>query len=214
MYGFSFASDGLKLDGSIFQPTTNEAKYPAVLFIHGWTSERIRSYQYAQALTDIGYVCVLVDLRGHGSSQGDRNTTSSKEFLRDVVAAYDFEATLPYVDEENISVVGSSFGCYLIALLTKERKVKNLVLRAPADYPNELFDVARGSREVTKFDILEWRAKKRASDETYALAALHDFDGETLIIESELDETIPHQVIENYMSAIKKINHPAPRGGV
>ena len=115
---FSFISDELRLDGTIFYPNNKGNKFPAILFVHGWTSERKRSYQYAKALSKLGYVCLLFDMRGHGTSDGDINKATTKEFLDDVLAAYDYLMKVEGVDKENISAVGSSFGGYLIALLS------------------------------------------------------------------------------------------------
>lgn len=80
---FSFTSDDLKLDGTIFNPSNKKDKHPAILFVHGWTSERGRSFQYARTLSDLGYICMLFDMRGHGTSEGDINKPTTKEFLGD-----------------------------------------------------------------------------------------------------------------------------------
>ena len=215
MQEFSFTHDGHKLDAGIFYPSQKEEKYPAILFVHGWTAERTRSYQYAEALANLGYICFLFDMRGHGSSEGDRNASSSKDFLSDVVAAYDHLTGIKEVDTENISVVGSSFGCYLISLLTKKRVVKNLVLRAPANYPDDVFEVERGSPNREDFNMMAWRNEKKTAADTYALEAIHSFTGKILLIESELDDQIPHQTIMNYVNAAKdgtKLTHVVMEG--
>lgn len=211
MQDFSFTSDNLRLDGTVFYPPDKKNKNPAILFIHGWTSDRKRSFQYAKSLAKLGYVCLLFDLRGHGTSEGNINTTTTKEFAGDVIAAYDYLAELDGVDMENISVVGSSFGGYHVALLTAERKVKRLVMRVPADYPNENFDKSKMETSGGEGpDIVEWRNQPRKPGDTFALDALHNFGGEVLIIEAEKDDVIPHQLIENYINAIadkSKLTH-------
>lgn len=137
MENISFTSSGLRLGGTVFYPPNKKDSNPAILFVHGWTGNRTSSFQHAKALANLGYVCLLFDLRGHGSSEGDRNEATNKDFLDDAVAAYDYLAAIKDVDKSNISAIGSSFGGYLVALLLKKRTLKNLVLRAPADYPNE-----------------------------------------------------------------------------
>ena len=140
---------------------------------------------------------------GRKVKRATRNASSSKDFLSDVVAAYDHLSEMKEVDMENFSVVGSSFGCYLISLLTKERVIKNLVLRAPANYPNDVFEVERGAPDREGFDMMEWRSEKKTAADTYALQAIHAFTGKILLIESGLDDRIPHQTILNYMDAVK-----------
>lgn len=211
MQDFSFTSDGIKLDGTIFYPTVKKEKYPAILFVHGWTSERKRSFQYAKSLSKLGYLCLVFDMRGHGTSEGDINKATTKEFLDDVLAAFDYLTKVKGVDGKNITAVASSFGCYLIALLTEKRKVKNLILRAPADYPNNVFTKhAALNSAIANPAVVAWRAQERKPDETLALSAVAKFPGNILVIESENDDMVPHQTTLNYMNAVKdksKLTH-------
>lgn len=151
-------SYNFKLDGTIFYPPIKKEKYPVILFVHGWTSERKRSFQYAKSLSKLGYLCLLFDMRGHGTSEGDINKATTKEFLDDVLAAYDYLLEVKGVGPKNISVVGSSFGGYLVTLLTTKRNVKRLALRVPAEYPNESFEKSKmqtsGGEDPTVF---AWR---------------------------------------------------------
>src|SRR3990167_11265720 len=207
---FSFISDELRLDGTIFYPNNKGNKFPVILFVHGWTSEKKRSFQYAKSLSKLGYICLLFDMRGHGTSDGDINKATTKEFLDDVLAAYDYLMKVEGVDKENISAVGSSFGGYLIALLSAKRNVKNLAMRVPADYPNEDFDKTKTTSSHEDEAIMDWRRQQKQSSETYALDSLSKFNGNVLIIEAELDDAVPHQVMENYINAVKdksKLTH-------
>ena len=208
---FSFISDGLRLDGTIFYPNNKGNKFPAILFVHGWTSERKRSYQYAKSLSKLGYVCLLFDMRGHGTSEGDINKATTKEFLDDVLAAFDYLVNVEGADKKNISAVGSSFGGYLVTLLTRKRNISRLVLRVPAEYPNEDFEKSKmqtsGGEDPAVF---AWRNRPKKSNETFSLEAISNFKGKVLIIESEKDDVVPHQVMENYINAVKdksKLTH-------
>src|SRR5438445_592398 len=117
MKKLSFMSGDCSLDAVLFYPQQIKEKTPTILFVHGWTSQKERSYQYAEALTELGYMCFLFDMRGHGKSEGDIKSFAISQFLDDVLAAYDYLVTIDGVDKENISAVGSSFGGYLITLL-------------------------------------------------------------------------------------------------
>ena len=210
MENIEFYNKDIKLEGTIFTPSNLQAKHPAILFVHGWTSARARSFQYTEALVKLGYICFLFDMRGHGTSTGDRNLTTGTEFLTDILTAYDYLAEMITVDKENINVVGSSFGGYLITLLTKQRKVSNLVLRAPAEYPDDILETPKKIFDTAHPDILEWRVREKGSSFTRAHEALSKFEGNVLLIESENDERIPHQAILNYMNAVKnqdKVQH-------
>lgn len=211
----SFAVNNQKLRGVFILPKILKDKNPAVLFIHGLTSQKENSFQYANGLAKLGCISFLFDMRGHGESEGDINALTLKDFLEDVVAAYDFLEDGEGIDKDNVSVVGSSLGGYLAALLTSKRKVKNLALRAPADYPKEVFHkptIAHGGENPS---VMEWRRQLKKPDNSFALQAMHAFDGKVLIIESENDDMVPHATIENYGNAIKdktKLTHIVVQG--
>lgn len=202
-----FTVNGFKLKGNLFYPELVKEKNPAIFFIHGWTGEKIRSYQYAKGLAKLGYISLVFDMRGHGESEGNRDIVTPREFLDDVVGVYDFFVHAQGVDQENISVAGASFGSYLSLLLTTKRKVKHLALRVPADYPNNVFEIAKSKNSgSSNADLVVWRSKPKSHNDTFALKAMHDFNGEVLIIESEKDHSVPHGSIQNYINALKDKN--------
>ena len=110
MKDIKFTVDGLKLKGNLFYPEKIKDKNPAILFIHGWTSEKKRSFQYAEALIKLGFVVMVFDMRGHGISEGNINIATPKEFLKDCIVAYDYFSSIKGVDKENISIISSSEG--------------------------------------------------------------------------------------------------------
>jgi len=198
----TFTVNNQSLDGNIFYPPSMQTKSPAILFIHGWTSVQDRYYEQAEELATAGFVCLTFDMRGHGKSVGDIEALTRQNFIDDVLAAYDFLARNKSVDPENITVIGSSFGSYLAALLSKRRNVKNLILRAPANYPD-------GSPDETIFkyaktaETLAWRQQPREINEVESLKSLKEFSGKILIVESGNDELVPHQTIQNYINAVE-----------
>lgn len=207
MHEFTFISENLNLSATIFVPASKKAKSPAILFVHGWTSVKERSYQYAEALSKLGYICMLFDMRGHGASEGNINKATPKEFLDDVLAAYDYLKNVESIDDQNISVISSSFGGYLGAILTTKRKIKNLSLRVPADYSNDVFNVSKmesGGGENKK--IMAWRKLPKRPSETFALEAIANFEGNIQIIESEKDDQVPHETLQNFVNAVKDKN--------
>lgn len=211
MQQISFMVDGQKLNGNLFYPENPKEKNPAILFIHGWTSEMKRSYEYAEALSELGYICMLFDMRGHGISEGNIDEQTRQDFINDILAAYDYLIKCEKVDEENVSAVGSSFGGYLVALLSSKRNLRNIVLRVPANYPDEGLNEKQilfsGDNNP---EILRFRFLAMDKTRTFSLNALSEFSGNILIIESEKDNLVPHQTVENYVNAAKdksKLRH-------
>lgn len=202
MQKISFTVDGLNLSGTIFSPPNPKEKNPAILFVHGWMSSQESALERAEALSKLGYVCMTFSMRGHGESEGDLKKILRREFLDDVIAAYDFLSQPSNVDSNNISVAGASFGAYLASVLTSKRKVKNIVLRVPANYPDESFEKPQflfsgndiPSELKPKFTNLD--------NDTLAINALKNFNGDVLVVESENDDIIPHSTVQGFIEAI------------
>ena len=122
--------------------------------------------------------------------------------LAAVIAAYDVHASRRDVDAARFGVVGSSYGAYLATLLTAERKVRWLALHAPAIYMDA--DFGRPKRELNLDPKLaDYRRQRLAPDANRALTAAARFDGDVLVVESENDTVIPHEVVANYLRAFE-----------
>lgn len=203
----AFSVNGMRLNGKLWMQETPLASNPAILFLHGWESRQDRFFRDARKFSALGYICLTFNMRGHGESDGDVTQLSRQDFLDDTIAAYDFLAKTEGVDVNRVIVIGSSFGGYLAPLLSKERSLYSLVLRAPANYPDVGFELPHYGRGSLIYDNnptgeTEWRHAVRGYTETRSLAALHDFPGKVLLVESGKDEVVPHEVIESYRNAI------------
>jgi dipeptidyl aminopeptidase/acylaminoacyl peptidase len=193
-------SNNQRLKGMLLTPDIHKDNYPAVLFIHGWLSDMKGYVPRATAIANIGYICLIFDLRGHGGSDGKLGDVTAAGSLVDAIAAYDYLASLPEVDKDRIGVVGSSYGGYIATLLTEKRPVSALALRVPAIYRNETF--TKPKVQEMRNDLTAYRQSAIHTKDNYALRALANYTRPVLLIESEKDEQIPHQTIENYRHAI------------
>ncbi len=173
------------------------ALVPGVLFVHGWGGDQQQYVDRAREVASLGCVCLTFDLRGHAQTQARRDTVSREDSMRDILAAYDFLAALRNVDADAIAVVGSSYGGYLAALLTAARPVKWLALRAPALYKDSEWSMPK-LRLRGEQHLEQYRLRPVGPAESKALRACQAFTGDLLIVESEHDSLVPHQVIANY----------------
>jgi dipeptidyl aminopeptidase/acylaminoacyl peptidase len=100
--------DGLEIAGWHIAGTQSKA----IIVVHGIDTNRTAVLPEAESLAQAGYHILLIDLRGHGLSEGNQNSYGYREAL-DVVAAVEYAASLPGVD--HIGAVGTSLGGAAVA---------------------------------------------------------------------------------------------------
>lgn len=166
----------------------------AILFLHGYASDRRSNVARAQAAAEeLGTLGLAADLTGHGESPLSLFETGPDDHRRDVLAAYDALAAADGVDPARIGVCGASYGAYLACVLIGQRPVTRLLLRAPALYIDANAHDFDGRREHIASLI----------DPDLALGNLAEFDGPTLVLESEFDEAVPHESVQAYLDAAR-----------
>ncbi|MBB4594144.1 alpha/beta hydrolase family protein [Xanthomonas cannabis] len=193
------AVDHDALSGTLLTPTG----IPAVLFVHGWGGSQHHSLVRAREAVGLGCICMTFDLRGHEGHASMRQIVTRAQNLRDIIAAYDQLAGLPYVDPQSIAVVGLSYGGYLSALLTRERPVEWLALRSPALYKDAQWDQPKVSLNADP-DLMAYRHRTLTPDDNIALAACAAYTGDVLLVEAEHDVIVPQPVLRNYANAFGK----------
>ena len=117
MKRINFLVNGQKIKGTLIFPKKVKFDNPAVLFIHGWTSNETGYIPRAQVVAKHGAICLIFNLRGHGESGGSLEEFSRKDHLKDVIAAYDFLTAQKNVNKNKIGVCGASYGGYLASIL-------------------------------------------------------------------------------------------------
>jgi dipeptidyl aminopeptidase/acylaminoacyl peptidase len=126
------AADGLLIHGTIFAPTGDAKKKPAVIYVHGgptrqmlltWHYFDYYSYGYAtdQYLASRGFVVLSVNYRlgigyGHDFQNPDNTGPAGAAEYEDVLAGAHFLRGDPNVDSSRIGIWGGSYGGYLTAM--------------------------------------------------------------------------------------------------
>ncbi len=191
--------DSAQVAGTIVTPGT---LIPGVLFIHGWGGSQEQYLARARETAALGCVCLTFNLRGHAEDRGRFETVTRAHNLRDVLAAYDTLVRRRHVDPSAIAVVGSSYGGYLATILSSMRPVKWLALRAPALYVDAGWESPKLQLHKDH-DLKTYRRSLVPATANRALAAAHEFQGDVLLIESELDNIIPRTVLSSYREAAR-----------
>lgn len=183
-----------ELAGTLVSPRPS---MPGVLMVHGWGGSQDQYRSGAKELAALGCVCLTFDLTGHVATRSLREVVTRADNLADVLAAYDFLLDHPAVDASRIAVIGSSYGGYLAALLTRHRAVRWLGLRAPALYRDENWDTPK--KDLTELQHLaDYRRQRHGPDDNETLRACSLFGGDVLLVESEHDCIVPAPVLASY----------------
>jgi uncharacterized protein len=188
------------IEGTLITPGS---LIPGVLFVHGWGGSQRQYLARAREIAALGCVCLTFDLRGHVQTKLQFETVTRAMNLEDVLNAYDLLARRRHVDPNAIAVVGSSYGGYLASILTSMRPVKWLALRAPALYQDTGWDTPKLQLHKEQ-DLPTWRRSVVPAAENRALRAAQSFEGDVLLVQSELDKIIPKAVLTSYREAFSQ----------
>ncbi len=100
----------MKVAGNLFTPKGMDrtAKHPAIIVGHPMGAVKEQSANlYAQKMAEAGFVTLAVDLTFWGDSEGaPRNAVSPDLYGETFSATVDYLDTLPFVDKDNIGVIG------------------------------------------------------------------------------------------------------------
>jgi len=190
------------LDALLYVPV-ERLPAPGVLFLHGWGGSQDRFRSAATRLAEIGFICLTLDLAGHGKTESLRPGVTPEQNLEDAVAAYDKLHREPGIDTRFTCVVGFSYGGFLAVLLSELRPIEWLALRSPALYRDS--DLKEPKHLIERAGLMEFRHSVVTETENRALEAASKFEGSVLLIESEHDALIPPRQIQNFADAFHSV---------
>lgn len=172
----------------------------------GYSSSKARQRIHAELMVELtGTNALVVNFSGHGNSPFELRDTRPAQHFLELIYVFDW-LTEQYPSAE-ISVSGSSYGGFLAVQLTKYRRFKNLVLRAPAIYkPAAFYDPwsSRIDNEVAyDKELHEYRTDSDALAKHPLLARAASFEGSTLVVVHENDEIVPKETTDAYIAAFK-----------
>lgn len=168
-----------------------------LLVLVGWSSNK---NNYKDLLSTIveqtGSSALVIDYTGHGESPFKLDDLTPAQNFLEVIQA--FEWLKQNHPEKTINVMGTSYGGYLAAQLTKYRVFSKLVLRVPALYLPEDF--------YTKWKEMEWdrhrlayRSNAKSVAEHPMLKRAANFKGKTLVVVHENDELVPRETTDGFI---------------
>jgi pimeloyl-ACP methyl ester carboxylesterase len=206
----AFLSDGLRLRAWLAE---GDRQKPAALVIHG-LGDSLESYLgHAGLFRERGQTVLLIDLRGHGASEGAYTTLGGLE-------SHDVRAGMQYLRDHDLAqgglvLMGHSMGAVAVLLAAAGQKdLRAVVVEAPYDtYRNTVAHHARLLYGLPSFVPLiplairaaEWRAGF-AADEVDAVAAARRIEAPLLAIVDGSDRRMTLEIVKRVFDA-----HPGPK---
>jgi uncharacterized protein len=151
-YLTSYDSDGLRVNGLLTIPTGSRPKegWPVIVFVHGYIPpqnyQTLNNYSvYVDYLARRGFVVFKIDLRGHGSSEGEPGGAYySSDYVIDTLNARAALQKTNYVNTEKIGLWGHSMAGNVVSrALAAEPDIPVIVIWAGAVYTYEDFSQFR-----------------------------------------------------------------------
>jgi uncharacterized protein len=206
----SIESEGLHLRAWLAQGVPERS---AAVVVHG-LGDSLESYlEHARVLGDRGHSVLLLDLRGHGGSEGSYTALGAREHA-DVAAAME-ELRRRDLAGQGILLEGHSMGAVAVLLAaSRAPDVRGVIVEAPYDtyrgsiehHARLLFGIPRWVPLIPiAITAAEWRAGFDADDVDVVDAASR-IDAPLLAIADGADPRMPEPVVRRVYDA-----HPGPK---
>jgi pimeloyl-ACP methyl ester carboxylesterase len=191
---------------AVSAPLTAVEPRPAIAVVHGWESNKGRTFAHVRYLHAAGFHCLVFDVRGHGDSPEETLAVNVPEFAEDTAAAARWLADRP--DVSAVGVLGHSMGAAgAIVAASHEPEIGAVVsLSAPSD----LVRMTRKTFEMAGWNIpepiatpLAWFTaaillvpRRHSVEEASATGAAARYKGPLFLIHGAQDRGVPVEHLE------------------
>ncbi|SFW21637.1 alpha/beta hydrolase [Nitrosovibrio sp. Nv17] len=197
------AADGTRVHGWLKRGMPGAG---AVLLVHSLRSNRVEMLSRAKFLNAEGYGVLLIDLRAHGETPGDRITFGARE-------AEDVEAAVAYLrtrfPSEAIGAIGVSLGAAAIVLAPGPLNLRAVVLESMHPTIREAVDnrmrLHLGESGPALSPLLLWQLTFRlgGTAELDPIARIAGLDAPVLLISGTDDRHTPVAETERLLDAAR-----------
>jgi alpha-beta hydrolase superfamily lysophospholipase len=179
---------------------------PAIAVVHGWESNKGRTFAHVRYLHAAGFHCLVFDVRGHGDSPEETLPVNVPEFAEDTTAAARWLAARP--DVSGVGVLGHSMGAAgAIVAAANEPEIGAVV---SISSPSDIVRMTRKTFEMAEMRIpapiaapLAWFTaavllipRRHSVQEASATAAAGRYAGPILLIHGAQDNGVPVEHLE------------------
>lgn len=201
---FYIEDDGIRLHAKLDMPAGRE-KCPLVIVLHGFTGhmEERHILAVAEAVNEIGYAALRVELYGHGQSGGEFSQHNLYKWLNNVLTVTAYAKSLDFVTD--LYLCGHSQGglTTILAAGMLSDVFKAIIPLSPAI--SILEGARRGQLLGVSFDPVlipeecgpgSWKLDGnyiRVAQTLHADEAIRRYKGRVLLVHGDADETVPLQ---------------------
>lgn len=169
-----------------------------ILTFVGFGSSKKSNFDFMAKLVEAtGMSALVVDFSGHGESPFNVDETVPAQHLLEATKAYDWiKANYP---QSAICVMGTSYGGFMAAYLTRFRSVEKLILRTPAIYEPSSFYTEH--RFIDKILVREYRKNVEVLKDHPIFLQRPASNTSTLLVVHGEDKSVPQETTSVYESA-------------
>ena len=213
--GWFVPADPARIDDS---RSARRTRGPAVAIVHGWESNRGRTFAHVRYLHAAGFHCLVFDVRGHGDNPEEHLPISVPEFGADTAAAARW--LLERADVSAVGVLGHSMGGAgaIVAGAAEQRIGAVVSVSAPADIvrmTRRTFEIAEMRVPAVIATPLAWLTARvllwprgDSMEGASATAAAALYRGPLLILHGAQDRAVPVAHVELIAEAARSTRGP------
>ena len=175
-----------RLKGVLFLPGTGGA-FPALIICHGAADFKENYFELCECLAQRGVAALVIDMHGHGESEGERFHVNMDQWVADVRAAVEFLSSHPSVGPSRIGAFGiSSGGTAILEAALIEPRLRALVALDATVRNSMPWSFAL----VLKALLFLGSIKKRLTNKDLRLSMLKMMEGTKLAVDPEVDRRL------------------------
>lgn len=196
-----FLSDTNKLAYRFTSPVAEETSHPAILLMHGSSSEKgkgcVLFSELQDQLAENSIASLAYDTRGVGESEGNFSDSTLENRLTDAENAYHLLIEQQRIDEQRLALLGLSMSGHVAARFVGKHPelFKALIMVNPAAYGEDAED--KRLKPSTEFTQAIRRERNWIGSPIFGSFA--KYNGTLLMVKSELDTVVPHEVTDLYL---------------
>ncbi|OEH94559.1 alpha/beta hydrolase family protein [Bacillus solimangrovi] len=207
-YKITYTSDGLGVNGYLVKPRKIEGKAPVLIFNRGGNREfgaiNEQALQYLSFWADKGFVVLVSQYRGNAGGEGQEQFGG--EDVNDVLKLVDVARELPYVDTDNIVMLGASRGGMMTYLAIKHGiDIKAAVIvSGMSDLFHTYENREQGMKDTLQQLVGDPEADRDEYEKRSAVFWTDEIDVPVLILHGDADWRVPIEQAEELVESMQE----------